>query len=132
MSGDGADFSRLLHPLSSPQRKESSSTSHARNPFNLVVTHIENVATIDMALGGASSLTMDGGLIDFGGSTGTLKLTGGSATIGELTVSAGSITGSGSVNVETYTTVLPTWSWTTEYDWVDPAYYVSYRKTEFF
>jgi fibronectin-binding autotransporter adhesin len=64
---------------------------------------IENVATIDMALGGASSLTMDGGLIDFGGSAGTLTLAGGSATIGELTVSAGSITGSGSVNVETVT-----------------------------
>jgi len=64
---------------------------------------IENVATVNMALGGASSLTMDGGLIDFGGSAGTLTLAGGSATIGELTVSSGSITGSGSVNVETVT-----------------------------
>ena len=62
---------------------------------------IENVATIDMAVGG--SVNMDGGLINFGGSAGTLTLTGGSATIGELTVSAGSITGSGSVNVETVT-----------------------------
>jgi hypothetical protein len=64
---------------------------------------IENVATIDMATGGASTVNMDGGLIDFGGLTGTLTLAGGSATIGELTVSAGSITGSGSVNVETVT-----------------------------
>ena len=69
---------------------------------------MENVATINMATGGASSITLDGGLIEFGEDSGKLEMSAASAVanIAQMQLSADTIqnnTVGGSVNVETVT-----------------------------